>query len=300
MDQLQPVETFTSTKKGEIAGDECAFGKIDNSRNVRVDGNAYTGQEFKSGEHAWVVGDVTSVGSIKTDPKDWSKSIGGTASANSPVQNGACEDVYGVCLFSNTFVPIQAFTQTQNVNETSGLKKRPLVRQQDIHVKNGKKYTWAPGTYGKVVFDYKSEIHISSGVYYVDHLEIHKRVTFKFADLSGGCGAESNGLVYFAAARSIDIERDFKMDGVNFGSDGDSACSGTYGILWTSLANISIKGTDHEIYGAFIANQHIDIDRSNTIYGCLGGQTGVELESRVTLNQMGPIGCNCGSNLEKN
>jgi len=43
----------------------------------------------------------------------------------------------------------------------------------------------------------------------------------------------------------------------------------------------------------------IDIARSNVVYGCLGGQHGVELESSAVLNPMGTIGCNCDDRKKK-
>jgi len=39
----------------------------------------------------------------------------------------------------------------------------------------------------------------------------------------------------------------------------------------------------------------IDIERLNTVNGCIAGQNGVDLKTGVTLNPMGEIGCLCGN-----
>jgi len=235
-------------KKSELTGgNECAYGKIIHSSDVTVDGNVNVVQEFVSGEGAWVSGNVVSGGSIKTKPKDWSQSIGGTAQDNCQITDANCEITVGKCIFDVNFVPIYNGA-TPEVYETYA--NNELSAYENIHVSNGKTYTWYPGNYGKVVFDYKSTIIVSPGVYNVTHLEIHKKVTFQFTDLSDGC---DNTFVNFAAIRSIDIERNFQMTGINFG--GDSDCSGTYGVLWTSCGDISIKSSKYPFYGAVVANK---------------------------------------------
>jgi len=273
-------------KSSGVNGSECAYGKIDHKDDVNLYGNAFTNQEFVSGQGSWVYGDVVSAGSIKTKPKDWSWSITGNAQENTQVTDNVCTSTYGVCLFQGDFVPIPS--AVKQLNETSQRKK--LLRQQNIHVPNGQSYTWTPGTYGKVDFGYQSVITVNPGVYIIDHLEIKNQVTFNFADLSGDCGV-FGGVVFFYVCRSIDIERDFKMTGMTFGGDGP--CFGNYGVLWASLGDISIKQTKYPFYGAVVANQKIDVERLNTVNGCLAGLNGVDIKTGVTINKMGGCDCTC-------
>jgi len=267
-------------------GNECAIGKIDHKDSVYVNGNASTCEEFVSGQGSCVTGDVVSAGNIKTKPKEWASSILGTAQDYTLITDMNCQTTNGKCLFGS-FVDNGS---KKILNETSS-RKQLLRRQQNIHVPNGQAYTWTPGTYGKVDFGYQSVITIGPGQYCVDHLEIKNQVTFQFVDLSFTCSSPGEPVVYIDATRSIDIERDFQMVGVSFG--GFSPCWGTYGVLWTSCADISIKQSKYPFYGAVVANQKIDVERLNTVYGCIAGQTGVDIKTGVTLNPMGPFGCEC-------
>jgi len=278
-------ENIHLLKSSEVFGNECAYGKIDHKDDVTLNGNAFTNQEFVSGQNSWVIGDVFSAGNIKTKPKDPTFSITGQVVPNTAISDLVCTTTYGICLFEGNFVPT---LEAKKLNETS--QRKQLLKQQNIHVKNGDSYTWFPGTYGKVDFGYQSVITVNPGCYVIDHLEIKNQVTFKFADLSNNCGVFGS-LVYFSVSRSIDIERDFQMTGVSFG--GQTPCFGSYGILWTSLGDISIKQSKYPFYGAVIANQKIDVERLNTVNGCLAGQNGVDVKTGVTLNPMGLFGCEC-------
>jgi len=42
-----------------------------------------------------------------------------------------------------------------------------------------------------------------------------------------------------------------------------------------------------------LPTKKIDVERLNTVYGCIAGQTGVDIKTGVTLNPMGPFGCEC-------
>jgi len=126
----------------------------------------------------------------------------------------------------------------------------------------------------------------------VDHLEIKTEVTFNFADLSNGC---DSALVFFNASRTIDIEADFQMSGVQFGNP-FTGCTGLYGVFWFSHGDILVKQSQYPLYGAFVADQKIDIERENVVNGCIAGFTGVHIKSRVNLNPYGLIGCTCQSN----
>jgi len=91
---------------------------------------------------------------------------------------------------------------------------RKLNIQPNVHVKDGETYTWLPGSYGKVTFGYQSVINIQAGEYDVVDLDMKTQVTFNFADLSNGpCPAD----VQIYTVNNLDIERDFKMNGVVFG-----------------------------------------------------------------------------------
>jgi len=274
-------------KSATIGGNECAYGKIDHKDSVLLSGDANTNQEFVSGQGSWVLGNVTSAGNIKTKPKEWSASIVGTGTASyTNVSDPTCLQTYVFCEDDD-------FQMRRNVNSVRVLNKKIKAKvAPNVHVQNGESYDWVPGTYGKVSFGYQSNITVHSGAYNVDHLEIKTEVTFNFADLSNGC---DSALVLFNASRTIDIEADFQMSGVQFGNP-FTGCTGLYGVFWFSHGDILVKQSQYPLYGAFVADQKIDIERENVVNGCIAGFTGVHIKSRVNLNPYGVIGCTCQSN----
>jgi len=82
------------------------------------------------------------------------------------------------------------------------------------------------------------------------------------------------------------------MVGVNFGNP-FTGCTGTYSVFWFSHGDISIKQTPYPLYGAFVSDQKIDVERENVVYGCIGGFTGVHIKGRVNLIPYGSVGCTC-------
>jgi len=120
-------------------------------------------------------------------------------------------------------------------------------------------------------------------------LEIKTDVTFIFADITGGCNSAS---VFFNASRTIDVEADFHMIGVDFGNP-FTGCTGTYGVFWYSHGDISVKQSQYPLFGAFVADQKVDIERENVVFGCLAGFTGVHVKGRVDLFGYGTTGCTC-------
>jgi len=227
------------------------------------------------------LGNVTSEGNIKTKPDNWADSIKGTASAYTTITDATCLTNLGFCN-----------SDDYHMRKKSRVLNKKIIKvaaAPNIHVENGETYNWWPGTYGKVSFGYQSNITIHSGAYNVNHLEIKTEVTFIFADISGACDSAQ---VLFNASRTIDIEADFNMVGVQFGNP-FTGCTGTYGVLWGSDGDISIKQTPYPLFGAFVAGQKVNIERENTVNGCIAGFTGVHVKTRVNLNSYGSVGCTC-------